>query len=97
MVRNTLQVNECQNQPYSILKQILQVKYKALQNNAILDPFAACLYSEGRSVIQKVFDTGFFLSVLDEHSGENNARRTLPHPFHIFFTKERRQIILNFN
>jgi hypothetical protein len=27
------------------------------------------------------------LSVLDEHSGENNERRTLPHPFHIFFHK----------
>jgi hypothetical protein len=88
MVRKTLQANECQNQPYSILKHILLLKYKALQNNAILDPFAACLYSEGRSEIQKVFDTVFFLSVLDEHLGESNARRTLPHPFHIFFLKE---------
>lgn len=87
MVRKTLQANECQNQPYSILKQILLVKYKALQNNAILDPFAACLYSEGKSGIQKVFDTVFFLSVLDEHSGESNVDRTLPHPFHIFFRK----------
>jgi hypothetical protein len=96
MVRKTLQENECHNQPYSILKEILLVKYKALKNNAILEPFAACLYSEGKSGIQKVFDTVFLLSVLDEHSGENNAHRTLPHPFHTFFRKGTKPNCLEF-
>lgn len=97
MVRNTLQVNECQNQPYSILKQILQVKYKALQNNAILDPFAACLYSEGRSGIQKVFDTVFFCQFWMNIQEKTMHVEHFPTRFIFFFTKERRQIILNFN
>jgi hypothetical protein len=96
MVRKTLQENECQNQQYSILKNILIGKYQALQNNVILDPFAACLYSEGKSGIQKVFDTVFLLSVLDEHSGENNGDRTLPHPLHILFRKGTKPNCLEF-
>ena len=92
MVGKTLQGNECRSQPYSILKQILLVKYSALHNNSILDPFAACLYSVGKSEIQKVFDTIFFLSVLDEHSAKSYPNRTLPHPFHIFFRKANVQL-----
>jgi hypothetical protein len=96
MVGKTLQGNECRSQPYSILKQILLVKYRALQNNSILDPFAACLYSLGKSEIQKVFDTVFFLSVLDEHSAKSCPNRTLPHPFHIFFRKGAKPNCLEF-
>ena len=86
MVRNTLLESECRNHPYSILKQIIVDKL-GFKNTAIIDPFAACLYSQGNSGIQKVFDTVFFLSVLDEHSGERKALRTLPHPFHLLFRK----------
>jgi hypothetical protein len=86
MVRNTLLESECRNHPYSILKQIIVDKL-GFKNTAIIDPFAACLYSQGNSGIKKVFDTVFFLSVLDEHSKENKAHRTLPHPFHLLFRK----------
>jgi hypothetical protein len=86
MDRKTLLEMECRNHPYSILKQILVDKL-ALKNTVIIDPFAACLYSQGKSEIQKVFDIVFFLSVLDEYSGESNPQRTLPHPFHLLFRK----------
>ena len=85
MVRKTLLESECSNHQYSVLKQTI-VDRLCITNTAIVNPFVACLYSQGNSV-QKIFDTVFFLSVLDEHSGKSLAHRTLPHPFHLLFRK----------